>query len=156
MDLGSTLRLALDLLERSDIRGIPTDTQLDLCLAAFGVRCEEVSDAPPCLREVLLGKRLIINANLSENWRRWLKGHALGHLVCRHHGNHFKMAPLAIRRQEDESNIFAGCFLSGALVLLMVLSAPVLATYAMIPPECAELWLSLTREVPSIAASRPE
>lgn len=129
---------ALDLREFFVIRGTLSDERLDGVLVDFGIELVLVDNSYR-FREVLNGSLLILNRHTTRPWRRWLKGHALGHFLL-HRGNQLEYQNTwLIAKQENQAEEFCGWFFLADCWRAM----PVweLAEYATLPEPRIRMWL---------------
>lgn len=124
------------------IEGFASDGDLDVLLAAKGVEILTLSWSAVGLRELLVGRFLALRRGQSRDWERWLKAHALGHLLL-HEGDQRQMPPLVVDRQEQQSEEFAGYLVIGephTHYSGYPVTTRSVASAARLPVECVDRW----------------
>jgi hypothetical protein len=132
-------RRGLEAREMLGLRGVLTDAEVRVALAAAGLRVLEGCPFVGRVHDVYVAGVVGIREGLSPGWVRWLKCHGLGHHLLHPTDRLYEHHELWLRR-EAEAELFAGVLLFGE-VPGPTLDAAALAAAADVEVECVRRWL---------------
>lgn len=102
--------------ERYELRGVVSESDLEVVLAAERLTIDEGWPLSGRLQEVYIAERgsgeghAAIRRGLSVREVRWLTAHALGHHTM-HRTNRYILDRVTLAKREREAELFAGAFL---------------------------------------------
>lgn len=118
------------------IHDAPSDTALAEIAADLGLTVE-ISPDLTVAREIYFDDTVVLRANQSRAWHRWLLAHVIGHRLL-HSGDQFVQHDRSrVARQENEANAFAFALLCPACAGDEPVEDWQMAERCEIPAECA-------------------